>query len=478
MKKILFISFLALLFACEEGTPFENLSPDTKIFLDEIKLEGQNRLNSVVKLHWFGEDQDGYITGYELSFDGANWVSTQSTDSTFRFDISVGSDTSDIDFFVRAIDNNQVADPEPAYLRVPIKNTAPTALLDTVNVVPDTVFAAWSIFYSIDDIDGFETLDSTFIKINDGAWYPIDKNIEFLTFTPTASDQVGIQEGFVYSGLDARIQNRKIQGLNVGGNNQLYLRNKDISGTFSKTDSTKIFYLRQRESDLLVIDAHGADAANAVYFPILDQVYPGYDYLNLRAELPPFWAPTFTFILKEYDKVLWYSDGAELAAIGQQMLMEIAANQIQSYLNDGGKLFMTARFPSSFNDPNQKGQSLVFGFTPMDSLSSSSGQARIPTGNFAVPLGSFAAGYDTLVASSFLTGVDVFYPKDPANAIYEADIVSAGGWTGPRTVVARSLFTNGNTNQVFVGVELHKLNDNLPALTSFFTQVLTVEFDW
>ncbi|MEM6800011.1 MAG: hypothetical protein AAF696_01340 [Bacteroidota bacterium] len=479
MKHIyLFLFSLLILQACEEGNPLENMPPDTRIFLDEITLEGANRLNSVVKLHWLGEDQDGYISGYEVSQDAQNWGFTERTDSTFRFDIPLGSDTTDINFYIRSIDNKGAVDPEPAFLRVPIKNTPPTAKLDTVNLIPTVVYSAWSIFYRVDDLDGFETLDSSFIKINDGSWYPLDKNIDFLSFVPTASEQEGVQDGLVYVGLDARLQTKPIEGLIVGGENQIYLRNRDISGSFSEIDSSTIFIIRKRESDLLVIDAHGASAPDAVYFPILDKVYPGYDLLNLRDELPPYWAPTFELILKEYDKLFWYSDGAELDALGEQLLMEVAANQIQGYLNDGGKLFMSARFPNSFNDPGQKGTSQVFAFSPMDSLSSSTGQARIPSDSKVFPIADFGTAYDTLTAGSFLTGVDVFYPKDPANVMFEAELVSTGGWTGPSSIIARGLFTNGQSNQIFVGVELHKLNGAPLALENFFSQVLNVEFDW
>ncbi|MEL6253206.1 MAG: hypothetical protein AAFR87_14440 [Bacteroidota bacterium] len=477
MKRILLILLPIVLVACEEGTPFANMAPDTKIFLDEIKLEGDNRLNSVLTLHWIGEDQDGYVTGYELSFDNLSWSFTERTDSTFRFDIPEGSDTNDIDFYVRAIDDKGEVDPEAAFLRVPIKNTPPTALLDTINVVPDVVYSAWSVFFTVDDLDGFETLDSTFVRINDGAWFAIDRNVNFLTFVPVNSGQEGLQEARVYTGLDARLQENLIDGVNVGGNNRLYLRNRDISRSFSEIDSTQEFLLRKRGSDLLVIDAHGANAANTVYFPILDQVYAGYDYINLQVEIPPFWAPTFGFILSEYDKVFWYSDGDDNLLQSQQLLMETAANQIQTYLNDGGKLLMSARFPVSFNDPGQKGSSLVFAFTPMDSLSSSRGQARIATNSKVFPTAGFAE-YDTLVASGFIAGVDAFYPKDPANSMFEGELLSSGGWVGPPTIIAKSLFTNGQTNQVFVGVELHRLNQDVTALQSFFDRVLNVEFDW
>ena len=480
MKSILPI-FVCILFlsACDTGALLTNQPPETRMFLDEINLTGEQRLNSVVKLHWSGEDIDGYVAGYEISTNGGQtWGFTPSSDSTFRFDILPGSDTTDIDFRVRAIDNEALADPDPARLIVPIKNTPPIARLDTINLIPDTVYTAWSILWSVDDLDGVETLDSIFIRLNDGPWYGIERVTNFMTFLPENPSIAGEQTAQLFSGPDAIPLPNNLAGLEVGADNRLYMRARDISGTFSQVDSSKSFFVRQQQSDLLVIDAHGTSSADNVYFPILQKVYPGYDYLNLRAELPPYWSPTFGFLLNQYDKVFWYSDGAEIASLGQRLLMEVAAVQLQDYLNQGGKLFMTARFPNSFNRPDAVGESLVFGFSPMDSLSSAPGQARIPVDSLIFPVGNFANTLDPLVCASFISGADPFYPKDAVNNILNTQLVSSGGWTGPRTVCARTLFSNGRTNQVFISIELHKLNKDPQALEKFMSHVFSVEFDW
>ncbi|MEL7339281.1 MAG: hypothetical protein AAGM67_02260, partial [Bacteroidota bacterium] len=123
---ILFGSSL-LVTACDKGEPFENLPPETSLFLQDINLNGQNRLNSVVRIYWSGEDQDGYVIGYEISTDGQNWGFTSETDSTFFFSIPFGQDSVDVTLFARAIDNDSVADPEPASLIVPLKNRPPVA---------------------------------------------------------------------------------------------------------------------------------------------------------------------------------------------------------------------------------------------------------------------------------------------------------------------------------------------------------------
>ena len=122
---------LTLLFAfsaCkkEEGDLKVNQEPETTFSIKEINLSGDDRLNSIVSLEWYGKDPDGYIVGYELSQDGNNWFYTTKQDSTFQFSLDGGADTADIELYVRAIDNENAKDPSPDYLRIPIKNTAPT----------------------------------------------------------------------------------------------------------------------------------------------------------------------------------------------------------------------------------------------------------------------------------------------------------------------------------------------------------------
>ncbi|TVQ81798.1 MAG: hypothetical protein EA358_00340, partial [Flavobacteriales bacterium] len=75
-KYFFFLLFAPLLFSCMRGEKNENRPPSTKIFLESINRVGENRLNSNVNLSWFGTDKDGYVVGYEISFDRENWFFT------------------------------------------------------------------------------------------------------------------------------------------------------------------------------------------------------------------------------------------------------------------------------------------------------------------------------------------------------------------------------------------------------------------
>lgn len=466
-----------MLTACDKGELLDNQPPDTFISLSSIELSGTDRLNSEVTLHWSGTDEDGWVTGYEFSFDNVNWVYTPNQDSTFNFDISAGSDTVDINFWVRAIDNKGTADPSPDYLRIPIRNTPPSVAFDSTQAIPDTNLVVITAFWNVTDMDGNETVDSLYIKLNNGPWFPLDPSIRVLTLVPNDPTAAGPVGAAGYKGLNPVLLPGTLTGLVLDGDNRLYLKARDIAGTVSAPDSTDLFFVRRKTSDLLVIDANSSTVSptpEEVYLPILTTVNGGYDYIDIisnnGAQLPQVLDPTFGFIMNLYDIIFWYGDET---LVDGSLYLELAAGVIQKYFNQGGKMLISNKFPSPMDVT-----SLVFAFTPMDSLSSSAGQARIPVDSLVMPSGSFASNYDTLKSAAFITGADPFYLKANATEMFSAQIQPVSGWVGPRTVVARTAGAGGNTNQVFVSVELHKLTGNAAALTTFFNQVITNEFNW
>jgi hypothetical protein len=470
----IFLPALLLLNACDKGSLLPNRPPETQIFLDSVGLSGENRLNSVIRLHWSGEDQDGYVKGFEISINGSEWAYARATDSLFRFDIPPGSDTADIRFEVRALDNLDARDPSPAFLRVPIRNSPPSARFDTVNALPDTVLTVWSLLWAAEDLDGFSTLDSVFLRINDGAWVGLSPFVSLASFVPEAAAQPGPQAARLYLNSNGQLAPQRLEGLVLGGANRMYLRARDIAGVYSPTDSTPSFFLRPQRGSLLVIDDHGDATADPVYRSVLQAVVGSYDRYNLKARRPAFWEPTFRLLMEQYSQVFWYSDGAEIAVLGQQLHLEVGAGAIQQYLNGGGKLFISTPLPNAFSQ-GLRLTSPLLGYSPIDSFSRAPGQARIANGGFVYPL---VAGPDTLVASAFITGADPFYAKDPTQNLFRGGLTPVGGWSGPDALCGRTRFANGKTNQVFFSAELHKLNGDPAALESLFRFVLLQELNW
>ena len=144
--------------SCKKGNKNVNERPNTKVIPHVVNLSGENRLKTTVEMAWFGSDKDGFISGYEFSLDNTNWIYTPKADSTFTFNISEGSDTSEINFWVRSIDNSNEKDPTPAFVKIPIKNTPPEILFDKALSSKDTAFIVASLFWNAKDQDGLDNL--------------------------------------------------------------------------------------------------------------------------------------------------------------------------------------------------------------------------------------------------------------------------------------------------------------------------------
>lgn len=476
---ILIVSWLVFA-SCDPGQLLENQLPDTEFFLDEIGLDDSTRLTTIVKVHWIGRDVDGYVSGYELSIDQGEWFFTEETDSTFRFDLPEGNQQADINLRVRAIDNLGDADPEPAELILPVRNTPPTAQFNLKDPIPDTVRSVMTVTWVLEDLEGEVTLDSAFLRINDGPWYPLSASTNFVTIIPSDPKQAGTQNARLLIGGDAADRGDLIAGMVNGGTNRLYLRARDLSRAFSEIDTSTEFFLKPQESDLLIVNAHNNRDAIAFTRNVFNNVRSGdYDWLNIRDEIPSFWEPTFNLYLQLYDQVYWFEDG-QITPPGSSngvFLLEQAANSFQNFLNGGSKLMISAPFNGLFNEAERQAQSLIFDFSPADSLSTSEDDARLAREAPVFGKGIWA-DLDTLRTTGFVTGVDPFYPKDTSNVLAEATITPTGNWVGPSNVAARSTFTNGRTNQVFFSIEMHRLNGDPDAVIQWFDRVFNQEFNW
>lgn len=467
-----------LISSCEMGSPIDNFPPKTTMFLDEINLTGEQRLNTFVRLHWLGDDRDGYVVGYEVTLDGQNWRFTPNTDSTFRFELSAGSDTTDITVQVRAVDNDGAVDPDPASLVIPIQNTAPVAGFDSTTLIPDTVFSIWSTLWFADDFDGTESIDSIFIRANDGPWYPLASNIRLATFRPMDPFSEADQDVQLFVGTNAEEQAEALTGLRMNDDNVMYLRVKDIAGSFSEIDTSNQFFLRPQRGDLLLVDAHGNSGADNTYRDILGQVDPNHDIIDILENTPRFWNPTFSLLLEEYDKVVWYSSGRPIGATGDLIALEVAADEIQRFLNGGGKLMVSLEVPSIFTSAERE-TSIISGFSPIDSLDAGASLVRLSIDSALVPVGDLAGLFKPLVSNAIITGVDPFIPKGMNDALFVGELSERRQpYQGATTMAATSTFSNGEIQQVFFSAELHRLNKDPEALRQCFDVILNNLFAW
>ncbi len=470
-----YLFILGLFISCNKGEKKDNLAPDTFISINEINLSGDNRLNSIVQLRWFGSDQDGYVQEFELSIDGGTeWARTKSQDSLFTFSIETGSDKVDIEFLVRSIDNEGLVDPTPAELTVPIKNTAPEVLFKSDLMPQDTVFSVATISWEATDFDGNETIDQIFVKVNEGYWYPIDRKVSTISFVANDPFSTGEQSALVYTDVTAPLS-EPITGLRLEDTNRVYVRVVDIAGSESSIDTSEIFFLKNQKTDILVIAAN--PDGDAFYRANMDAVTTAYDYIDFYSNggenHPKFWNITFNLMIQLYDILVIYTENSlfEDAQTKQdRLLLESAAPSLQSFFDTNGKLLCSAIFPNNFSE-----ESSLFQTLPMDGLSKASGGTAIL--GFDSLVNPQFGTYDTLQPSEFLTGLDPFFPTADAEPMYKADLEIVAPWTGPDVIAARRR-PDGKVKQVFFSVEMHKLNGRPTAMRNLFDDIINTDFNW
>lgn len=477
MRKLIFIlPFLSLLIACDKGEPIANTAPQTHISIEEINLVGENRLNSVVRLSWYGTDKDGYVIGYEVSLDAQNWGFTTTQDSTFRFDIPAGQDSVDIKLYVRSLDNDSLRDPSPAELTIPLKNTPPVATIEKDVQTTGTSIGVATYRWNASDQDGDQTIIEAEVRFNNGAWYSIPPNQKLLTFVLDPNINSGPTTAEVYFANDDNPQTATIDGLEAGGSNTLYLRTKDIANSYSDIDTAEVVTLVLPTSDMLVISGQSS-TVSGVYQTALNNIGASYDFLdygiNGGERQPAFWNPTVNHIIKQYDKLFIHADAQvfQNQATGQTgPLLALMGIAVQEYTDMGKKLFVTTSF-GTLSD-----LSGISGTYPMTDVVRSSGLVRVYPDSTTYALFDTAA-YPLLQSTNVLVGITPIVKTADAENFYRTELTPLSGWQGDNLVGVRRRF-QGNISQVFFSMELWRFNKVPQDLENLMDQILNTDFDW
>lgn len=480
-----------------------NSPPFTFLSTDTIIQYGPNRLITKVKLNWAGTDRDGYVVGFKLAWDQNLELCKQKlsaaaldsrTDSTFLFNFSNldGADTADIFFMVQAIDNKGLLDPNPRRLKIPVRNSPPDIKF-LADGLPDsdTIFSVFSFPFTFSDPDGEDNIDSIYVKINDGKWTGLPKNINFLSLVPEDPTAFGQTNAVIYVGNGLATENQQpkplpnvqVPGLILNGQNRIYLRIKDLAGAQGFDTTKTSYYFKGKTSDLLIVDAYKGDGAfigDSMYYNMIGKI-SSYDRLDLIGNngknRPKFWSTTFYLQTSLYKKVFWYSDLFSTVVNEVPLLMTYAVPALSQYLRFNGKLLTSMIFPDyptqiSNTDP-------IFSLIPIDSITSLSRDVRLRRDSLILPK---QPGFPTLKTTGFLiTGVDLFYPKPGVDTLYFVDKSRTTNlYTGPGLPIAlrtKNPFSD-KTNLIFFGMELTYLSGDRQALQNLFSKVLNEEFNW
>lgn len=471
---------LVLLSACRKGDISRNAAPDTFISYEAINLTGQNRLNSSVRLTWYGTDADGYISGYELSLDNQNWSFTATQDSVFLFDIPPGADSADISFFVRAIDNDGNTDASPAFLNVPLINTPPDAAFLDDRGPSDTAFIAATFFWQASDPDGDNTLKAVEIKINDGDWVEIDRSQNLLTFLADTSVQTGTADAAIFYGNSTAAAPYNINGLRVNDSNRVYIRSFDIADAVSDVDTSEAFFFRPKTSniDLLWISGHDA-FTTAEYRGYLQANNLSYDLLNFGfaqgINLPKYFEPTVRLIFDQYPKVfmnLPSTNFRNTVTGDEKPLIDYLAPIVQRFTDNGGSYFLTTQLT------NTQDLSESRSVYPIDGISVSTvpaSQARIVSDSALVPLID-TARFPSLNPTNVEFGVVPMIASADAQDFYKAQITRFRGWNGSSQLAAAVRRRDGKISEVFFCLELHRFDKNAGAVEQLIGEIFDNEF--
>ena len=488
---ILSVCLLLFIASCDDSvlTPSGNLPPDTRLFLDTIR----NQQNSRVNVSWSGDDPDGLVIGYAISWNDKDWFFTRNNDSTFALQVE-SSDTT-FGFSVAAIDNslkqypNEGArldfsdvngnnrwdegekfllldgaiDPSPARLIFPIKNSPPimawgndTSSKSAVAVaLPDTTFAYATFKFFVTDPDGDATLESIEWSLNDSSananWKPIPKGARL--FSISAND-----------------------GLRLNADNVLYMRARDIGNLQSKMLSYpapgKTWYVQGSKGPVLLIKDSGNRDADNFYLNALNAAgFSGrFDVLDINSTrtvdapaktIPPFISPMFIESLKLYSAVIWYTDKNPSMSLAQQALGD--------YMRAGGKVLFIADLPAPISEDMR---TEIRDFSPIDSIGKqevSSDPLAIRNGTEFLPIPHGTVIYPTLTKERGSVLVYPLYPKANAKAVYR--LPENPKWVGSPILGA----IDDESDMVFLHLPLHLLNVNDQALQLVST-ILRNEF--
>lgn len=468
MRFLFRLTFLLLFLwiGCKKDRPLPFQPPETALFVDSIGLVGENRLPTTVRLYWQGMDGDGYVVGFEYSLDGVTWHWTTRWDSTFRFSLSPNQDTLDVHFWIRAVDDQGLRDPTPAYLRIPIKNSPPTATFVEDTRLPDTVPVLITLLVTASDPDGNETLDSLFLRVNGGNWVPLPRSTNLITIVPTDPSDLASTTAYVYVNTKNQPESQVLTDFHLGDTNRFFIRARDNGGLLSTPDTSRAFVILPKTGNWLVIDhwkLQNPVRPYTIYSSLFQSIGLAHTYLDFTRYVFPYKNPTLKRYFEQFDVVFWYAqNGAyELDQIAQ------AEPYLVEHLNRGGKVWVV--YPLASNEDTT---SVLFRLFPIDSLSTVWKNGLIATTDSLVSLES---GYPHLQNGTgiFILGVNPFYPMPTSVPLYEAKLVPP--WNGSRVVMA-AFINNGRKNLIYSAVSPHQFTGN-GKLDSLFLKVKD-DFNW
>ncbi len=434
-------------FSCSDPTSgtIDNLPPDSylSIFPDSIIAPG----STLKKINWWGDDPDGIVQGFRISFDSVNWGYTTKNDSSFL--LSINGNDSTFRFWVAAVDDKGFIDPTPATNLYPVINTPPVVSFDVGTDIPDTTFPVASFKWTGSDPDGVETIRYFQYSLNDTNHFRrVSGSINLLT--------INIDSGIV-----------------PNSDNVFYLRAEDNAGALSPIirmpDTSSVWHVKPVTSKILMIrDIPSSDLTFAMpYFSnAFDTIH--YDMLDIKSNdgalIPTIVNPMFISTLKLFDIVFWTAGNNSVSNAAN---FDLARATLPFYIQSGGKVFFASGFQGVLAEipPN------YINFAPIDSVTACSIPFYQPSNpNLTVN----DASYPVIGSSSFIFGVKGLKVTSPTNIIYRL-FVPAGCFD---TINVTIKDVTVNPKIIYMGLPVYFLNRDPVASKDLFRRIFIEEFGY
>lgn len=450
LKFVIYSALLILIavsYSCKDPITgqIENLPPNTNlsIFPDSIIAPG----STLKTIRWWGDDPDGFVKGFRISFDSVNWGYTAKNDSTFVLNIT-GTDST-FRFFVAAVDDKGLIDPSPATNLYPVMNSPPSVRFDAGTEIPDTTFPLATFKWTGSDPDGASNIRYYQYSLNDtNNFRRISGSVNLLTLT-------------------------KDSGLVLNANNILYLRAEDGAGALSPItrmpDTSRTWFVKPVSSKILLIKdmpLSQFSVASDYFNNAFDTIR--YDVLDIKSNggrlIPKIVNPMFIETLKLFDIVVWSANQGNVTADNANF--ELAQNSLPFYLLSGRKLFFTTGLPNA----ETQVQGSLINWAPIDSISSctialvSNGVSLINTDNT----------YPVLTSSILIQRVRGLKTTEPTQIIYRLPISTN---CQNNTVVAIKEQA-ANPRNILMTVPVYYLNTDPNVSKILFRHILIDEFGY
>lgn len=483
---------VALLFgaACSKeyaGDYSQNQTPETYFVSDTIIRNGENRFQSIIDVSWSGTDADGFVAGYELSFDQVNWTYTEAQDSTITLSLPSNSDTFDFQIFVRAVDNLGEKDPTPASLIYPVKNSNPTVRFIIPSGSPVRSFPAVKYFWEGTDPDGNSSLDHYELIWNDTTQTPLNVSTVFNEAGIVAKSLSGTTSACdVFPGALNTPLATPLNGMILGNENVLYIRAVDQVGAASDWVASPSIFIRKPVSDILFINAQRSSFNRATvqnFYTTRIQAAIGKSFDTLQAGPEGALSSDLSSDPATQDRVFSYFKKIFVYSENSEFLLSLMQRSTTRFFTNGGKLMLITEGNDVIAD-----QPLYLDFSPIGSYTPRGANVSLLM-NLGDSIKPVPTAYPSLKnGNTILSGIRPFnLANNNSNFRYEAlykgvitqdsaGIISI--WQGNSTLSAKRVRLSDNkTDFVIMLVPIFALEHNA-SLNTWFEKMLIDELEF